>query len=94
MPTAARRTEAPLRLDISGARVMRTSLRNANLTEANLSRADCSFVDFRGANFKDACLKGTILKGADLRGAKNLTREQLALAVIDDSTLLPDELRA
>lgn len=92
MATAARRTEAPLRLDISGARVMRTSLRDANLTEANLSGADCSFVDFRGANFKNACLRGTILKGADLRGAKNLTREQLAEAVIDTSTRLPEGL--
>ncbi len=93
MATAARRIEEPLRLDLSGARVMRTSLRNANLTKANLARADCSFVDFRGANFKNACLKGTILKGADLRGAINLTREQLAEAITDSSTLLPDELQ-
>lgn len=91
--TAAKHAEEPLRLDISGARVMRTSLRNTDLTEANLSRADCSFVDFRGANFKNARLTGTILRGADLRGARNLTREQLAEAILDDTTLLPEELR-
>jgi len=94
MATAARRIEEPLRLDLSGARVMRTSLRNTNLTDANLAHADCSFVDFRGADFRRANLKGTILKGADLRGAINLTREQLAEAIVDGSTLLPDELRA
>lgn len=81
-------------LDIQGAFIRRTSLRNANLERANLSFADCSYVDFRGANFKDAKLKGTILKGADLTDVLNLTKEQLAEAVIDQTTVLPAYLGA
>ncbi len=79
-------------LNLSGARIRRTDLSNANLTGANLSHADASFVIFRGANFKDAILMGTILKGADLSGASNLTWDQLSEAIIDDTTILPDYL--
>jgi hypothetical protein len=38
-------------------------------------------------------LKGTILIGADLSGALNLTCEQLAEAIVDDTTILPANLR-
>ena len=79
-------------LDINGAFIRRTDLSFANLERANLSRADATNAVFRGANFKDAILTGTILKGADLREAKNLTVQQLAEAVIDDKTLLPEGL--
>jgi uncharacterized protein YjbI with pentapeptide repeats len=61
-------------------------------SERTLSYADATNANFRGANFKDAVLKGTILRGADLRDARNLTREQLADAIIDETTLLPDYL--
>ena len=79
-------------VDIHGAFVRRVDLSNADLAGANLAGADATSANFRGANFKDANLKGTILRGADLRGAKNLTREQLAAAVIDETTRLPDYL--
>lgn len=80
-------------LDLHGAFIRRTDLSGANLTRANLSGADCTGASFRGADFRGANLKGTILRGADLTGAKNLTWEQLAEAVIDETTVLPSYLR-
>jgi uncharacterized protein YjbI with pentapeptide repeats len=77
-------------LDIHGAFVRRTDLSYANLEGANLAYADATNAIFRGAQFKDTNLKGTILKGADLRDANGLTAEQLAEAIIDETTLLPD----
>lgn len=81
-------------VDIHGAFVRRVDLSNADLERADLSYADATNASFRGANLKDAVLKGTILRGADLRDAKNLTREQLSEAIIDDTTKLPDHLQA
>jgi uncharacterized protein YjbI with pentapeptide repeats len=80
-------------IDLSGTFIRRTDLSYANLERADLSNADCTNAIFRGANFKDAILDGTILKGADLSDAKNLTQEQIAKAIIDKSTILPDYLR-
>jgi uncharacterized protein YjbI with pentapeptide repeats len=80
-------------VDIHGAFVRRTDLSGADLERANLSYADATNANFRGANFKDANLKGTILRGADLREVRNLTREQLASAIVDETTLLPDYLQ-
>jgi uncharacterized protein YjbI with pentapeptide repeats len=80
-------------LDLSGAKVRRTNLSHANLTRANLSHADLTGADLRGANLADAILLGTILRGADLSGVKNLTKEQLAAAVIDETTILPSNLQ-
>lgn len=86
--------EKPARfvLNLSGARIRRTSLRRANLTDANLEAADCSYVDFSGANMLRTRLKGTILVGADLTDVRNLTREQLNEAIFDRTTKLPDYL--
>ena len=85
-------------VDIHGAFVRRTDLSGAQIlrARANLDALDCRCrrnANFRGANFRDANLEGTILRGADLREAKNLTREQLATAIIDETTLLPDYLQ-
>jgi uncharacterized protein YjbI with pentapeptide repeats len=79
-------------LDLSGAKVRRTNLSHTNLTRANLSRADLTGANLRGANLAGAILTGTILRGADLSGVINLTKEQLAGAVIDDTTILPSNL--
>ena len=79
-------------LDLSGARVRRTDLSHANLTRANLSRADLTGANLRGANLAGAVLTGTILRGADLSDVKNLTKTQLAEAVIDETTILPSNL--
>ncbi len=77
------------KLDIHGAFVRRTDLSGASLRYANLSGADATNAIFRGADFAGANLAGTVLCGADLSEAKNLTVEQLAVAVIDEKTVLP-----
>ena len=82
--------KAPRKLDIHGAFVRRTDLSGASLRDANLSGADATNAIFRGADFAGANLAGTVLNGADLSGAKNLTAEQLSVAIIDDKTVLPD----
>ena len=87
-------TEAKRRpLDLSRTFIRRTDLSYTDLERANLTGADCTNAVFRGADFKDAILDGTILRGADLTDARNLTREQLARAVIDETTILPAYLR-
>ncbi len=80
-------------LDLSGAKVRRTNLSHADLTRANLSHADLTGADLRGANLAGAILMRTILRGADLSGARNLTKQQLAVAVVDDTTILPSDLQ-
>jgi uncharacterized protein YjbI with pentapeptide repeats len=83
------REKDAFRLDVHGAYLRGTNLSNANLELADLSGADFTNAIFRGANFKNANLTGTILRGADLTDATNLTRAQLATAIIDDQTRLP-----
>jgi len=78
------------KLDIHGAFVRRTDLSGASLRDANLCGTDASNAIFKGADFGGALLRGTILRGADLTGAQNLTLEQLAEAVIDERTILPN----
>jgi uncharacterized protein YjbI with pentapeptide repeats len=84
----------PIRIDLSRTFIRRVDLSNARLIGTDFSFADCSNANFRGADFRDAILEGTILKGADLTGAKNLTRKQIARAVIDERTILPEDLAA
>lgn len=79
-------------LNLQGAFIRRTTLDHASLKGANLSRADLSNASARFADFTDAILAGTILRGTDLTGA-NITRDQLALAITDERTILPDHLR-
>jgi uncharacterized protein YjbI with pentapeptide repeats len=80
-------------LDLSGAKVRRTNLSHANLTRANLSHADLTGANLTGANLAGAILTGTILRGADLSDVKNLTKEQLADAVVDNTTILPSQMQ-
>lgn len=82
----------PSPIDLSGTFLRRTDLNGANLTGANLSRADFTKANFRGADFRDTNLEGTILQGADLTDARNLTRAQLAGAIVDEKTILPGYL--
>ena len=49
---------------------------------------------FVGTNLQGTSLDSTVLHGSHLRLAKNLTATQLLDAIIDDTTLLDDELRA
>lgn len=73
---------------LEGAILWGTNLRNATLVNANLGGA--SFV---GAILDGAILMGAQLKGVDISCATGLTREQLAEAIIDDKTILPNYLQ-
>ena len=77
-------------LSLVGAFIRRTSLDRASLVAADLTRADLTGATARGADFKDAILKKTVLRGVDLTDAKNLRIGQLAQAIIDEQTILPD----
>jgi uncharacterized protein YjbI with pentapeptide repeats len=79
-------------LDLHGAFLRRADLSATNLTRANFAGTDFTDANLRGSDFAEADLRGAILRGADLRDAQNLTAEQLADAVIDDTTLLPSYL--
>jgi len=81
--TGGRRgTQANLR----GADLSRADLREADLREAILSEANLSEADLSGADLRRADLGGAILRRADLGGARNLTKEQLRSAFIDEDT--------
>lgn len=86
-------SSAPV-LKLNGAFIRKVDLSDAILRGANLSRADASGALFRNSDFAGANLEGTILKGADLTGATNLTEEQLAVAIIDSETRLPNYIDA
>jgi uncharacterized protein YjbI with pentapeptide repeats len=91
-PAVETQKREAFKIDLRGAFIRRTDLSGANLEGANLSGADCTNVNFRGANLHDAILDGAILKGADLTDVRNLTRSQIARAIIDERTLLPPHL--
>ena len=86
--------------NLRGADLSRADLRLATLREADLSRTDLSGADLsganlrgadlRGANLSGANLSGANLNGANLRGVGNLTEDQLADALSDETTTLPD----
>jgi uncharacterized protein YjbI with pentapeptide repeats len=92
--TQAARSAAPreFKIDLSGTFIRRTDLSNADLEGADFRGADCAFVNFRGANMRDAKLDGANLRGADFTGAHDLTRAQIATAIVDERTILPDDL--
>lgn len=80
----------------------RASLKEANLLHADLVGASFAGADLSGANlsraeitdtdFEDANLTSVNFKGVDLRSAKGLTKKQIARAVTDEKTLLPENL--
>ena len=68
-------------------------LRDAYLKGAYLSGANLRDTDLRDTNLIGTDLRGAKLFGADLSNAKNLTREQIAEAITDETTILPDYLK-
>ncbi|SNT30374.1 Pentapeptide repeat-containing protein [Asanoa hainanensis] len=74
---------------ISGANLVGALLRWADLRGSSLDGSDLRGAALRGCNLKGASLVQTDLRGVDLTEVKGLTHEQLALAVIDDGTLVP-----
>ena len=91
-------------IDLHGTSLARAYLPFANLAgallyEANLEGAVLQNADLRGAwawraRFTGAVLEGARLEGADLTGASGLTAAQLKTAHLDQTTKLPEYLRA
>jgi uncharacterized protein YjbI with pentapeptide repeats len=75
--------------DLEGAYLWKANLEGANLSEANLEQAN-----LEGSNLKGANLQQTNLINADLRKVIGLTRQQLSQAICDETTQLPDYLKA
>lgn len=71
--------------DLRGANLTDTDLSNADLSHSNLNIANLS-----GANLGDANLSHTLLWGADLSTCKNLTIDQLNVAITNENTTLPN----
>jgi uncharacterized protein YjbI with pentapeptide repeats len=72
--------------DLTGASLTGANLQQANLTGAHLSGADLRGADLSGANLLVADLHNAALHGANLSGARNLTPEQLQMAIYDSTT--------
>lgn len=78
------KTDFPMLLFYTRARLGGARLMGAKLNNANMSHADLRF----------AKLKGAELCGTDLTGAKNLTLAQIRQACICEDTILPENLEA
>lgn len=74
-------------VNLEGAHLVGAHLEGADLSGARLARANLS-----NAHLSMALLGGTDLAGADLRGAQGVTRAQLAEAITDAATQLPEAL--
>jgi hypothetical protein len=79
---------------LRGANLHAANLCGAGLVSTDLPRMDLSGCDLRCANLADVDLQGAELSGCDLRDADlstvtGLTPEQIAVAVVDESTKLP-----
>ena len=75
----------------------KTNLRGSDLRSARIDGADLFSADLSGADLRDASLACTFLRRADLRGADlstalGLVPSQIADAVGDLATRLPDNL--
>lgn len=93
-------TGADLRhADLRGLDLSLTVLTSADLDDADLRQADLTNATVYRAALQDTMMAGAVLTGADFSGtdlseAKGLTADQLADALIDDKTVLPDALAA
>ncbi|MBI4339063.1 MAG: pentapeptide repeat-containing protein [Chloroflexi bacterium] len=78
---------------LEGADLWDAHLEGAGLWDAHLEGATLWDAHLEEANLSRAHLDGAHLEGVDLSGALGLTRQQLASAITDENTLLPDYLR-
>lgn len=78
------------RASLWNARLGKTRLCQADLRNANLDHADLSGADLSEADCTETSLWGARLHGADLRTATGLMGDQLANALGDPDTRLPD----
>jgi uncharacterized protein YjbI with pentapeptide repeats len=87
-----------MKANFEGCNLGQADLHGVDARSANFENADLSEVNFTGANLRHANLAGanfhgTVLCQADLRFARGITEQQLAEAVTDTTTLLPEHLR-
>jgi len=68
-------------------------LPEADLNGASLGGADLSEASLRGANLSGANLRRANMRGAYLWEASNITDEQLAEAILDETSIMPDGSR-
>lgn len=79
-----------LAADLVSATLQGTNLGRANLVSANMAGALAFGADFTGADMLDTDLAGALLTDATLAGAEQLTEEQVAAAVTNGGTTLPE----
>ncbi len=79
-----------MQVNLQGADLTSASLQDANLSGADLQKAKLSSANLTEANLSEADLRGVDLRGADLREVKNIMVEQLAPAIVDMRTRLPE----
>ena len=77
---------------LSEANLKGANLSGASLKGAQLSAADLRWTHLAGADFEGAELLETKLKGTDLSGSLNIDPEELATAILDEKTKIPDYL--
>lgn len=78
--------------DLTGASLAGANLAGANLAGANLSGVDLRGADLTNANFLVADLHNTVLHGTNLSGARNLSPEQLQMAIYDSTTIIDSSI--
>jgi hypothetical protein len=78
--------------DLRGANLQDAILVNATFCGTNLEEVDLMWSISKCADFSGANLSGSYLNGADLREARGLVLEQIAVALMDEETQLPDYL--
>ena len=78
--------------DLRGADFWRAHLQGAHLHGANLHGADFRDADLQGADLRDADLQDANLTGAHLDRVTDLQAIQVARAVLDAKTKLPDDI--
>jgi len=77
---------------LKGAHLREAWLDGANFVGANLQDASLRLSRLRNTNLLGARLQGATLIGADLTGAVYVTRDQIAAAILDETTRMPDFL--
>ncbi|MFN8593750.1 MAG: pentapeptide repeat-containing protein [Thermomicrobiales bacterium] len=78
-----------LSADLSLAQLPGADLSGTQLVGADLQTAIAFGTNFSNADFAGANLAGAVFSGANLSGAEHLTPDQLAVAVVDDTTIRP-----
>jgi uncharacterized protein YjbI with pentapeptide repeats len=80
--------------DFQGTILQNADLRAVDFSGSNLSGANLKGARLDGANFENVNLNKTNLSGTSLTAVKGLTAKQIETAVIDETTQLPENLKA